>query len=213
MNWDLRVVPDVAAAGADLFWETAPSTVVLSGGTTPEPVYARLAAEAARHPWADTDVFFGDERCVPPSHPDSNYAMADRLLLSRVAPRRVFRMRGETCDDAGYEAALREAFPDGLPHFDLTFLGMGADGHTASLFPGSPALDERERWVVRTPGPDHPRLTLTVPALSASRLVVFLITGASKRARLQRILAGEDAPAVRIRAARVVALVNVAAAP
>ena len=142
MKRELLVVPDIAEAAADLFLRQRPRTVVLAGGRTPRPLYARLARE--EYDWSAVDVFFGDERCVPPDHPDSNFRMADEALLSMV-PARVHRMPGETCDAAGYEEELRAVFGNGLPTFDLVFLGMGPDGHTASLFPGDPALEETRR--------------------------------------------------------------------
>ncbi|MEK7214158.1 MAG: 6-phosphogluconolactonase, partial [Chloroflexota bacterium] len=157
--WDLRVVTDVAAAAAELFWAERPRSVVLSGGATPRPLYHLLAAHPERHPWAATHVFFGDERCVPPGHPGSNYRMACEALLSQV-PATAHPMPGETCDAEEYEAELRAFFCARPAAFDLTLLGMGEDGHTASLFPGGPALGETERWVVRAEAPDHPRLTL-----------------------------------------------------
>ncbi len=212
IDWDLRVVDDIAVAAAELFWAEQPRSVALSGGSTPRALYQRLAAHPERHPWSETHVFFGDERCVPPSHPDSNYRMARETLLAQV-PATVHPMPGESCDAEGYEAQLREFFGGRPPGFDLTWLGMGEDGHTASLFPGSAALAETDRWVARTQGPDHARLTLTLPVLSGSQLAVVLISGAAKRARLISVLAGEDAPIARVRAGRVVVFADRAAAP
>ena len=212
MNRELRVTPDVASAAAEIFRQAQPKTMALAGGSTPRGLYALLAQHPEWHSWGETHVFFGDERCVPPNHPDSNYHTAHEVLLSKV-PATVHRMRGEDCDAAGYETELRAVFGEMLPAFDLTILGMGTDGHTASLFPDSAAVEERERWVVRTVQPDHPRLTLTLPVLSASRLVLFLITGADKRGALMRLLADEDIPAARVQAAQVVVLADPAAAP
>lgn len=192
-----------------LFLDEGPRTVALAGGRTPQAVYARLAR--ANYDWSSVDVFFGDERCVPPDHPASNFRMADESLLSKV-PARVHRMRGETCDAAGYEAELRAVFGTGVPRFDLVFLGMGADGHTASLFPGDRALEETDRLVVKVARPDHPRLTLTIPVLSAAELAVFLVSGPDKRKVLGRVLAGEDLPATRVAARRVVIIADEAAA-
>ncbi len=138
--------------------------------------------------------------------------MATEALLSKVRAR-VHRMRGESCDAAGYEEELRAVFGEGVPAFDLAFLGMGADGHTASLFPGDPALEERRRLVVRVQRPDHPRLTLTLPALSAAKLAVFLVSGEDKRGALRRVLADEELPAARVAANRVVIIADPAAAP
>ena len=199
MKRELVVVPDVAEAAADLFLRERPRTVVLAGGRTPRALYGRLAEE--KYDWSGVDIFFSDERCVPPEHPDSNFRMAHEALLSRV-PARVHRMRGESCEAAGYEEELRVFFGNGQPSFDLVFLGMGADGHTASLFPGDPALEETRRLVVKVARPDHQRLTLTVPVLSASTLAVFLVTGAEKREALRRVLAGEHLPAARVLVSR-----------
>lgn len=210
MTRELLVTSDIGQAAADLFLRQRPRSVALSGGRTPGAVYARLAA--LEYDWASVEIFFGDERCVPPDHPDSNFRMANEALLSRV-PARVHRMRGETCDAAGYEDELRAVFGEGLPAFDLVFLGMGADGHTASLFPGDPALEETRRLVVKVERPDHPRLTLTLPVLSSSSLAVFLVSGGDKRGALVRVLGGEDLPAARVAARRVVIIADAAAAP
>jgi 6-phosphogluconolactonase len=207
---ELLVTPHIAGEAARVFLNEQPRTVLLAGGRTPRPLYARLSS--LQYAWAALDVFFGDERCVPPDHPDSNFRMAHETLLSKV-PARVHRMRGETCDADGYERELRAFFGQGPTSFDLAFLGMGADGHTASLFPGDPALEETQRLVVRVQRPDHPRLTLTLPALGASRLAVFLVSGAEKREALRRVLSGEDVPAARVAARRVVIIADPAAAP
>lgn len=209
MERELLVARDIAEAAVRLFLEARPRTLVLAGGRTPRPVYARLAG--LPYDWQGVDVFFSDERCVPPDHPDSNFRMAREALLSRV-PARVHPMPGASCGAASYEAELRSLFGDGPPSFDLAFLGMGADGHTASLFPGDPALGERERLVARVAGPGHPRLTLTLPVLSAARLAVFLVAGAEKRQALQRVLAGEPLPAAMVAARRVVFVADPAAA-
>jgi 6-phosphogluconolactonase len=121
-------------------------------------------------------------------------------------------MRRCSAEDA--ERELREHFGGGVPRFDLVFLGLGADGHTASLFPGHPALEERTRLVVRVDRPDHPRLTLTLPVLSAARIAMFLVSGEGKRAALRRLLEGDLAiPAARVAAERVVVVADPAAAP
>ncbi len=208
MQRELIVTDDMPREAVRLFREASPRTLVLAGGETPRPIYKRLARE--KYAWDEVDVFFGDERCVPPDHPDSNYRMANETLLSFV-PARVHRMPGESCDAETYERELREFF-GGVPRFDLVFLGLGADGHTASLFPGDAALDEKERWVVRVLRPDHERLTLTPPVLSTARLAVFLVAGAEKRDALRRMTAGEDILANRVSAERVVVLADAAAA-
>ena len=206
---ELVVVQDVAGAAAERFLTLRPRTVALAGGSTPRRLYERLATCA--FPWSETEIFFGDERCVPPDHPDSNYRMAGEALLSKV-PANVHRMPGETCDAAAYEEELRQLFGAGLPEFDLVLLGLGEDGHTASLFPGDPALEEKERWVVRVERPDHARLTLTLPVLSAAKVALFLVLGAAKREALQRLRDGDDIPAARVQAKRVVIVADEAAA-
>jgi len=203
------VARDVAVAAGKRFLALRPRFVALAGGSTPRRLYERLAA--CDFPWSETEVFFGDERCVPPDHPDSNYRMAHEALLSRVQAR-VHRMPGETCDASAYEEDLARVFGPGLPEFDLVLLGLGVDGHTASLFPGDPALDVTDRHVVRVQRPDHPRLTLTLPVLSAAKVAMFLVSGESKREPLRRLLAGADIPAARVRARQVIIIGDEAAA-
>jgi 6-phosphogluconolactonase len=206
---ELRIVQDLAAETADLFLKVRPRTVALSGGTTPRSSYERLAG--LDYPWRDVEVFFGDERCVSPDHPDSNFRMARETLLSRV-PARVHRMLGESCDAGAYEEDLRATLGR-EPKLDLLLLGIGEDGHTASLFPGDHALEETDRLVVRVERPDHPRLTMTLPVLSAARVAVFLVAGAGKREALRKLVDGADIPAVRVASERVVVLADAAAAP
>jgi 6-phosphogluconolactonase len=237
---ELLPFADVAAlsrAAAELVAEIAHAAVAargrfamaLSGGRTPESLYRMLAGEYRDHmPWAATHLYFGDERCVPPTDPDSNYRMANAALISRVPglEGRTHRIEGErgAVDAASrYDALLRGAFVDEAMTFDLVLLGMGPDGHTASLFPGSPALDERERWAVATEAPPtmttRSRVTLTYPVLNAARIVLFLCAGADKRQRLAAVLADTgrpDAPnpASRMTAVeRLVWLVDEAAMP
>jgi 6-phosphogluconolactonase len=173
-----------------------PVRIALSGGSTPRPLYERLAR--ARLPWERMRIFFADERCVPPDHRDSNYGMVKRTLLDRleIPPDRVFRMRAEMedRDEAArlYEASLRE---EGVG-LDLVILGVGADGHTASLFPGDPSLAETERWVVAV---DRGRITLTLSCINQAREVWFLVTGEGKADVIRRLAAGEDLPASRVR--------------
>jgi 6-phosphogluconolactonase len=187
--------------------------LALSGGSTPRALHARLAAMGADAlPWAQTTVVFGDERCVPPDDPASNYGMARDTLLAHVpvAEAHVLRMEGErepTDAAARYEALLRglaaqHAIADEAALFDLVLLGMGTDGHTASLFPGTPALDESSRWVVpgHAPVVPHDRITLTFPALARAREILLLVAGADKRAPATRVLGGDDTlPAARPR--------------
>ena len=210
LHGELRVVEDVPRAFAALVVEETPSSLALSGGSTAGECYELLAV--AGLDWNKVDVFFGDERWVPVGDPESNEGMARHAFVDQVLPHAVYSMRhaGETIEEAAdaYDRLLRDYGPLGLVH-----LGLGPDGHTASLFPGSPALDERERLVVAT-GDDlhpHPRLTLTFPALNESRLAVFTVVGEGKRDALQRVKAGDDLPAARVSAGRVIWLVDEAA--
>ena len=210
---ELIVSEDVAAAAAEHVIALRPRSVALAGGRTPRALYERLAG--ADLPWPSMALWFGDERCVPADHPDSNQRMAREALLDHV-PAEVHPMPAEACDAAGYERELRDAFDapgSDVPCFDLVLLGLGADGHTASLFPGDPALEDRERLVARVERPDHARLTLTLPVLSAAAEALFLVTGAAKREALRDLLAGAPIPATRVRARRVVVIADRAAAP
>ncbi len=210
---ELRVVADVAGAALELFLEVRPRTVQLSGGSTPQALYERLAGRAD-YPWDEVEAFFGDERCVAPDDERSDVGMAMRALFGRV-PARVYPMDGTSCDADGYERTLRERFGDDL-RFDLAVYGLGPDGHTASLFPNRPEVDVEDRWVVRVPEagwePFVPRVTLTVPALSATPLGVMLVAGETKREPLRALMAGEDIPAARLRPGRLVVLADAAAA-
>lgn len=213
MDRELWVGEDIASAAGLAFVDAAPKSVALAGGSTPRVFYEELARDHADHPWQELEVFFSDERCVPPDHPDSNYRMAEEALLSKLpAPgAKVHRMPGEFCDAEGYERELRAVLGD-RPVFDLVILGLGEDGHTASLFPGDPALDETERLVARVERPDHARLTLTLPVLSAARMAMFLVAGESKRRALRRLLADEGIPATRVAAQRILVVADTAAA-
>ena len=183
-------------------------TLVLAGGGTPRATYMRLAAPplAEQMPWERTLVFFGDERCVPPDHPESNYGMANETLLSKVPvpAKQVFRMRGELPDPeeaaTAYARTLTEVLAlrrGALPRFDVVLLGMGVDGHTASLFPGSPAAREVFRPVVavHAAAASIPqRLTLTLPPINAAAHVMFLVSGPEKAKTLKAILRDEAVP-------------------
>jgi len=178
----------------------------LSGGSTPRPLYELLAspAFASRIDWPNVHVFWGDERCVPPDHPDSNYRMARETLLDHVPlpPDNIHRLAGEldpATAAADYEAHLRAFFAgDGEagPRFDLLLLGMGDDAHTASLFPGTAALGETERWVAANyvEKLDAWRLTLTPPALNAAAEIMVLVSGASKADAFHAVLSGPTDP-------------------
>jgi 6-phosphogluconolactonase len=181
--------------------------IALAGGSTPEPVYTALAGNDGID-WSRWQIFWSDERCVPPTSPESNYQMVKRALLDRLTspPRVVVRMAGEGDPEAAasaYEEVVREMVPsapnqgaDGLPRFDMVVLGMGNDGHTASLFPHTPALHTTDRLIApnRAPGPGVPRLTFTYPLLNAARRVLFLVSGASKAITLREVLTGPYQP-------------------
>jgi 6-phosphogluconolactonase len=187
----------------------------LAGGSTPEALYRLLASPdyVGRVDWSRVHFFWGDERCVPPEHPDSNYRMARLALLDALAPspENVHRMAGELPPRLAaerYEAELERCFGlrvgDGFPELDLILLGMGGDGHTASLFPGTPGLAESRRWVIDNPieSLGVTRLTLTFPVLDAAAHVLFLVAGADKAERLAQVLSGasvtEPLPAQRV---------------
>ena len=189
-------------------------SLALSGGSTARRSYERLAADSTdRIDWWLVDVYWGDERCVPADHADSNQRLGRHALLERVgAAHSVYPMRCEEGPDP-YQLRVGE-----LGKFDLIHLGVGADGHTASLFPGSPALQaDPGRLVVMNEDPsgEHPyrRMTLTLSGIARGRLALFTVAGAEKREAMQRIADGEDLPAARVRADRVVWLVDQEAAP
>jgi 6-phosphogluconolactonase len=176
--------------------------IALAGGSTPRALYPRLVGAVD---WALTDVFFGDERAVPPDDPQSNYRMARETLLdpARVPAANVFRWRAESPDLDGaardYERALRAG--GGPPWLDLALLGLGPDGHTASLFPGTAALTVEDRLAVavEVPAPRVRRLTLAYPTLLDASDVLFLVTGSEKRAALAEVLRpGSTLPAARV---------------
>lgn len=228
MNPEIRIVPDVNAlygAAAAEFLQSAQEAakvkgafnVVLSGGSTPRALYSRLANDPglrAQIPWEQINFFWGDERHVPPDHPHSNFCMVNEAMLSRVAlkPAQFWRIKGELAEaeDAAsdYERRLRDFFrlADGqLPRFDLVLLGMGPDGHTASLFPGTKALHETQRLVVANwIGKFYAqRITLTAPVLNNAARILFLVHGEDKAPALKAVLEGpfepEQLPAQLIR--------------
>jgi 6-phosphogluconolactonase len=218
------IYPDaeaVCAAMADRVVETAVAAIdeggifriALSGGGTPKTVYPKILEPGRRDrvDWSRVEFFWGDERTVPPDDPESNFGVAYGMLIAHlpgVRPDRVHRMQAEAPDldlaALSYESELRLAFDargDQPPAFDLIWLGMGPDGHTASLFPGSDALDETGRWVVGNWAP-HPRawrMTLTFPVLNAGKRVIFAVEGANKADALRAIRAGGSGlPAERV---------------
>jgi len=239
---NLVVVPDRAALSrqaADRFvaassaaiGERGAFTVALSGGSTPRDLFRLLAERPWRDEvnWSRTQVFWGDERCVPPDHPDSNFRLARETLLERIPllASNIHRMRAELADRsaaaAEYEDELARALPrdaSQCPSFDLMLLGLGADGHTASLLPGSKLLDERERLVAVTDLEREGtiRLTVTPPMLQHATCLLFLVSGADKAPAVRAVLNGpfevERYPAQLVRQAsgEVVWLADAAAA-
>jgi len=203
-------------------------TFALAGGNTPKPVYECLAGPrfGEQMPWAHIHLFWGDERCVPPDHPDSNFGMAFRALISRVPVplQNVHRIPVEMASPEeaaeAYQKILRDSFAPFIggddataragsqfPRFDLIMLGVGKDGHTASLFPGDPCLEEKRRWVVPVGSPRGSppvaRITLTLPVINRARCVLFLVSGAEKRDVVRQIVkdprtASRSYPAARI---------------
>ena len=174
--------------------------VALAGGSTPKATYEALVRDHAEDvDWPNVHVFFGDERSVPPDHGDSNYRMARGALLDHVPVGSVHRMRGELPPEeaaSSYEEELRAFFDEEPPALDLVMLGIGGDGHTASLFPGTSALEVTDRLVVANPvlKLDTTRITLTAPVLNAARGALFLVAGEDKAEALKEILEGDADP-------------------
>ncbi|MEJ2699963.1 MAG: 6-phosphogluconolactonase [Desulfuromonadales bacterium] len=210
----IRVFSDheaLSRAAADLFNQRAQAAVrdrgcfcvALAGGTTPRRTYELLALPPFHEevPWPEVHVFWGDERCVPPQDPQSNERMARKALLDRVPlleeQIHPIRCAGEPAGVArNYEKLLREYFGEKGPSFDLVFLGLGENGHTASLFPGEPVLREKERWAAEVfPGAEGlRRVTLTAPLLNRAREVAFLVSGKEKAQVLLEVLEGPEDP-------------------
>lgn len=220
MNGDLVVVDDVPGAFTraviSAFAERPGDEfdIALSGGETARACYERLAADSTHAiNWLEVNFFWGDERCVPPDHPDSNERMGRQALLERIgAANAVYPMR---CDDSldAYQLRLGE-----LGQLDLVHLGLGPDGHTASLFPGSAALDaDPGQLVAYNEDPagrnQHRRMTLTYAGIARARLALFTVSGEAKRDAMQAVYDGEDLPAARVKAGRVLWLVDHDAAP
>ena len=209
---EMWVVDDVAGAFASLVVAEAPTTLALSGGGMARRAYERLAGSRGLD-WASVTVVFGDERWVPVTSEDSNEGMARQVLLDLVGPAEVRSLRGAgtTPEEAAAAYDVEIAALGGL---DVVHLGLGDDGHTASLFPGSPALEVDDRLVVATGDDAHPhrRLTFTFPAIALAGVAVVTVSGADKADVWRRLCRGDDLPAARIRAERVLWLVDPAAA-
>lgn len=220
MRGRVETLPDPAALARHVAeWMTSlalaargPFRVSLSGGSTPKALFALLASGdfVGRFPWPRVSWYWGDERFVPYDHPDSNYGMTRKAMLDKVPvpPENVHPVPADgTPEDAAarYQRTLQAAYGAAVldsarPLFDITLLGLGSDGHTASLLPGEPVLEERKRWVAAVShGRPEARITMTYPALDSSRHVAFLVAGKGKAAILKTIRAGgSDVPAGRI---------------
>ncbi len=212
MDAEIVVVPDPAALAreaAGRFAELAVEavefrgrfSVALSGGSTPGALYKLLAGEPYRRqiPWDGVHLFWGDERCVPPEDPGSNYRLARETLIDHVPipPKNIYRVHGELAPGAAaraYERQLHDFFCGPWTRFDLVLLGLGGDGHTVSLFPDSPLLGQTERLTaaVEAHYEDRPaqRVTLTLPAINTARYVLFLVSGSAKADIVQSVLEG-----------------------
>jgi 6-phosphogluconolactonase len=209
---EVRVVDDVPAAFCSVLASCAPRTLAVSGGGTAERCYTALR-EAGGIEWEELTVLFGDERWVPVDDPDSNEGTARRVLLDHVPVRAVHSLRGAGVDLTAAADAY-DALIASLGRIDVIHLGLGPDGHTASLFPGSPALEVEDRLVVAT-GDDlhpHPRLTLTFPGIARGDVAVVTVEGEEKAEAWRRVQAGADVPAAHISVGEVVWLVDPAAA-
>lgn len=213
-----RDLDELSRAAADFFCQVAGKAaragevfVALSGGSTPQRLYETLSTQEYqdRVPWMKTQLFWSDERCVPPDHPDSNYGNASKALAGLpISPLNVHRMRGEDPpEDAAreYEADMRETFkvlPSEVPRFDLMLLGLGEDGHTASLFPGTSALDDTTHLAtaVYVEKLKSHRLSLTFPVINNAANVAFLVSGERKREIFRRVM---EQPSANVPAQRV----------
>jgi 6-phosphogluconolactonase len=220
MSGRIEVLPDPAALARHVAeWMTSAALaangtfrVSLSGGSTPKTLYGLLASDEFRNrfPWQSVSWYWGDERFVPYDHPESNYRMTRDAMLAKapVPPQNIHPVPADgSPDDAArrYERTLQDAYGAttlnaARPLFDVTLLGLGADGHTASLLPGEPVLEERTRWVAAVShGRPEIRITMTYPAIESSRVVAFLVAGREKAAILRTIRAGgSQVPAARV---------------
>jgi len=208
---EIHDVENVAEAFADLVAARRPPSIALSGGSTAEAGYAALAQRGLD--WTNTDVYLGDERFVPVTHPDSNEGMIRRVLFADAEPHQLFSMAeaGPTVEEAAtaYDQLVRANDP-----IDVIHLGLGPDGHTASLFPGAATLSVTDKLVVSAgdEAHPHPRLTVTYPAIERSPLVVFTVAGEEKRDAFARVRAGDESlPATHVRAPQIIWLADAAA--
>lgn len=202
MRPEVRISDQLTEDAANLLAEAAErgGHIVITGGSTPKEAYNRVARLGAD--WSQTEIWFSDERCVPPDHEQSNFKMADASLLSKIKPRAVHRMQGERGPQGGaaeYDKELVAVFgPAVVPAFDFILLGLGPDAHCASLFPNNPELGIRDANVagVEQPGmaPFVQRITLTLPALNAGAHVVFLVSGEEKADAVARAFKGRSGP-------------------
>lgn len=236
-SFDIHSDTELPAVAAEFFVSIAQNAVsakgeahiAVSGGSTPRELFRLLATPVWRHriPWARLHLWWVDERCVPPDDPNSNYGVAFHLLLQHLSISNVHRIHGETPDPAQaaqvYEAEITQRFGLGLfdwPRFDLVMLGMGSDGHTASLFPGTPALEETKALVTVGEAPvlPHRRITLTLSVLNHAAFALFLVAGAGKGPALSQIFSSSPQrpllPAARVHpdAGRLLWLLDEAAA-
>jgi 6-phosphogluconolactonase len=234
-NGGVRIFPGPAqlfAAAADEFFRVVSDSmtrgavcrIALSGGSTPKSLYSLIADRVDKGlvrgvDWSRVHLFFGDERCVPPDHPDSNYRMVKQSLLIHGLTALVHRVAGELKPEeaaARYEEELRGEFGDGVPRFDLIILGLGPDGHTASLFPGSAALNDTTRWVAANYVEKFKswRISFTYHVLNSASEDLFLVSGAEKADALGQMFKGADLPAARVKpvAGRVLWYLDTAAA-
>ena len=222
MNGTVQIVPSVPEAFARLVVSSLAAdrverfSLFLSGGSTARECYEALASAGGPGSgvdWDDVDIYLGDERCVPPDDPDSNHRMVTETLLDVVGPvgsdHPMYRSGTPSAAATDYEAVIAP-----LPAFDVLHLGLGPDGHTASLFPGSAALDVVDPAVLVVANQDpsavnpHERITLTYPAIARARLAVFTVSGASKRPAFAGVVAGDDLPATHVVADRILWLVD-----
>jgi 6-phosphogluconolactonase len=222
-SWAMAAAEEIAKAVREAVDGQGAATVVLTGGRAAARVYETLGGMPYLEnvDWSRVSFFWGDERCVPPDSGDSNYGMAQRTLLERLPARGpVHRIPGERGPDAadGYARTIREASlvtGDEPPAFDVVLLGMGEDGHVASLFPDSPDLETEQRWVVATTAqaPPAERISMTLRVINAARRVIFLVAGEGKAEALRRVLepgpmAGPTPPAALVRPADVLWIVD-----